>query len=430
MNIMIIMPKFPHMWWVQQPPIGALYTSSVLKQEGYNVKVHDLRYEESNGWQNDIHSTDLVILQTAEYDLTQCYPWELDNIRKAVDTIRDINPFVKIVSVGPHGKVAPQLTQKQLKVDGVLVGENEVVVPSFLQEWDTYSESNQYFIYNCDEKTDLVNLPIPDYSQVDLSKYKSYVPLDGQIKEVKTGLILANRGCPFACDYCYIGYFGQNVRFRPTDLVINEIREMYNSGVKNYFFLDYTFTVNKKWVLELTDKIKELDIDITWGCETRVDVIDDELINAMAEAGCKYIWFGIESPDIKQMGVNKNLKKENIEKTLNSTVSVGIQPMAFMLVGFPDEDVSQILSWCEEQPFIFDHSVVLPRPGTPLFERMELNYGDYEDWNKLAEASYKKLENNREKVVKSFEQLTNLSNYFENCLRQKQKVENYGQFTI
>lgn len=60
MKILLLMPKFPHMWWVKQPPIGALYTASVVKEEGHDIYFYDLRYEEQEAWKQQITESDLI----------------------------------------------------------------------------------------------------------------------------------------------------------------------------------------------------------------------------------------------------------------------------------------------------------------------------------------------------------------------------------
>lgn len=412
MKIMILIPPFPQVSWLMQPPIAALYTAAVLKEEQIEISLYDNRFGDDGIWKKDLTDCNLVVVETAEYDLTQCYPIDLEKVREVIGEIRSVNPSIMIVCVGPHGCIAPELTLKELKADGILIGENEVVVLDFIRHQSEFI-GKEKFIYTQMSRQDLNLLPIPSYELVDLRKYISYVPMEGKVVERCTGLIFANRGCPFNCEYCYTGYFGNIVRYRPVEMIIDEINAMYSQGVNNYFFLDYTFTADKQWVYELLDEMKNLEFSFTWGCETRIDVIDEELLKIMSERGCKYIWFGIESPQIETMGVNKKIKQKEIENIINLTNQYGIQAVAFILIGFENENIDAIYDWCSRMNFIFDHSIVVPRPGTKLFNRLGFNYNSCSCWKQL-EIMASNIFSNLIITEEKFKKLEELPNYFGN----------------
>lgn len=135
--------------------------------------------------------------------------------------------------------------------------------------------------------------------------------------------------------------------------------------------------------------MKNLEFSFTWGCETRIDVIDEELLKIMSERGCKYIWFGIESPQIETMGVNKKIKQKEIE------------------------NIDAIYDWCSRMNFIFDHSIVVPRPGTKLFNRLGFNYNSCSCWKQL-EIMASSIFSNLIITEEKFKKLEELPNYFGN----------------
>ncbi len=416
MKTMILIPPFPQVSWLMQPPIAALYTASILREKKINFSLYDIRFNDNDEWKKDIANCSLVIIETAEYDFTQCYPFDLSKIKRIIEDIRMINNTIRIVCAGPHGSIAPNLTLNELRADGVLIGEIEVVALDFiLHQSDVLNKNN--FIYTKLDRQNLDILPIPAYELIDLNKYISYVPVGGKIVKKCTGLILANRGCPFGCEYCYTEYFGNIVRYRPTRLVIDEIRAMHSQGVNNFFFLDYTFTINKSWLFELLTVMENLTFPFTWGCETRIDMIDDEMLKNMSKHGCKYIWFGIESPEIERMGVNKKITQKQIEKIINLTKKYDIQAVAFILVGFDNEDIELLYEWCCQMTFIFDHSIIVPRPGTKLFNKININLESYISWNQLEKDILRNFSNASLTEAK-YNKLKELPNYFNNVLNR------------
>lgn len=122
MKIMILIPPFPQVSWLMQPPIAALYTAAVLKEEQIEISLYDNRFGDDGIWKKDLTDCNLVVVETAEYDLTQCYPIDLEKVREVIGEIRSVNPSIMIVCVGPHGCIAPELTLKELKADGILIG--------------------------------------------------------------------------------------------------------------------------------------------------------------------------------------------------------------------------------------------------------------------------------------------------------------------
>ncbi len=416
-KILLMIPKYHQMWWIQQPPIGALYTATILKNQGYYVEILDTRYKFKKV---DILKYDVVFLLTSEYDLTQCYPWDLSEMKKQ---IKDINTHnVPIFAVGPHGCVLDKMTLSELNVTGVLKGENEIVIPDFLRSFSKY-KGKKGFVFENSQKIDLSTLPIPDYNLIDLKSYHSYVVFNGKVVKKNTGLIFANRGCPFNCEYCYNEFFGKTVRYREVEMITKEIIKMKKADIDHFFFLDYTFTVNKKWTLKLLQALKNLNI--TWGCQTRIDCIDEELLSKMSESGCKYIWYGIESPQIGKYVKNKNIDSESIDKIIALTNIYKIQPMIFILVGFPNENIEEIYLWCKTHKCIFDHSIIFPRPGTELFNKLVKNNAiQFYNWLDLEKRSSLLLYENRDKVENKFKILSTLDNYFENTFNKGVKAIN------
>jgi radical SAM superfamily enzyme YgiQ (UPF0313 family) len=190
---------------------------------------------------------------------------------------------------------------------------------------------------------------------------------------VNSGLLLANRGCPFGCSFCYL-FFGRRLRRRPVESTLVELRTMYEEyALRHFFFLDYTFTIDDEWVGALCTGIAEMGLgrDISWICQTRVDCLRESTLQAMKRAGCSGIWLGIESPELEQrryLGKGR-IRFEDIEAAVSLIRRCGINVLAFVMVGLPNETESSLArlnDWLDETQLYYSLSTFQRRLGTPL----------------------------------------------------------------
>jgi len=109
--------------------------------------------------------------------------------------------------------------------------------------------------------------------------------------------MIRSRGCPMQCEFCTSSAtFGKKVHLRSPENVIPEIEHVKEKfGIRIIAFLDDTFTLFRKWVKRFCDLLMKKDIQISWGCQTRVDKLTPSLLSKMTKAGCKTIFVGIES---------------------------------------------------------------------------------------------------------------------------------------
>src|SRR3989339_637494 len=116
-------------------------------------------------------------------------------------------------------------------------------------------------------------------------------------------------------------------------------------GIKEIIFRDNTFGVNKERTKELCRKIIQEKIDISWVCDSRVDVLNDkELLLLMKKSGCHTIHFGLESGDDEILKkYNKGITQEDMKKTFALCRDVGIKTMGYFIIGLPGENKESII---------------------------------------------------------------------------------------
>src|SRR3990167_4747209 len=144
---------------------------------------------------------------------------------------------------------------------------------------------------------DFATLPLSRQDLLPLSRY--HLPLIGRAYT----FVLTSRGCPWRCIYCrQTVTWKSRVRYRPPESVVAEIQKYH---LTNIAFHADTATVNKKQMLAICEGIKALPWKVRWICNSRVDTVDVEMLQAMKAAGCWMVCFGIESGDDRVLAMNK-----------------------------------------------------------------------------------------------------------------------------
>jgi len=188
-------------------------------------------------------------------------------------------------------------------------------------------------------------------------------------------IIHGNRGCPSKCIFCPAGVLTDfSVRYRTPANILAELREcVERHGIREFLFHGDTFTLNRRWVLELCESIRASGLQIRWGCNSRVDTMDDERARAMKAAGCWVVAFGVESGD---QGLLDRMRKNATLDQARNAVAVcrraGLRVHTFFVIGLPwetPETLERTYKFVRElDPDFFDFNVATPLPGTELHD--------------------------------------------------------------
>jgi radical SAM superfamily enzyme YgiQ (UPF0313 family) len=233
----------------------------------------------------------------------------------------------------------------------------------------------------------LDSLPFPARDLLNNELYRS--PETGE----KLTVIHANRGCPAKCIFCPAGAVSDyKLRLRSPDNVLAEITEcMERFRIGEFLFHGDTFTMKKSWVIDLCKKIVESRLKIRWGCNSRVDTIDDERAQWMKRAGCWVVAFGVESGSQEMLDqMKKNQKVEKAFEAVEVCRRAGLRTHAFYVIGLPwenKETLSATLELAERlDTDFFDFNIAYPLPGTEFYN-IAVRDGLIEQ-NLIREASY------------------------------------------
>lgn len=188
-------------------------------------------------------------------------------------------------------------------------------------------------VNSTEELLHLDEFPTPDYT---LTKYENSLDAYGNMRVS----LATSRGCSFHCQYCpYAAFYGDSIEFRTIDHVMDDIHTILNLGIHGVVFRDQYFTAKRQRVVELCNRILSENIDMHWTCETRIESLDEELIDLMVSAGMKGIFFGIESSSdeiLNELG-RKNGSFDRTSQVIEYLNKKGVETGGFYIVGFAND---------------------------------------------------------------------------------------------
>lgn len=380
------------------------YISAILKQENYNIFLKDYPAENLTieTFFNDIknENPDVVFISTTNGSIL----YDLDIVKKIKSIKKDTIIILKgALFFNPEQDLYKELDLNE--VDYLIGGESEfIILPLLIAHFNDFSllDNIQGISYkqNGEWKTNkltefcqnLDSIPFPDR---EIMKNELYInpATNNPIATIST-----SRGCPSSCIYCVSPIIsGKEVRFRSPKSVLEELKECYfKYNIKEFFFKSDTFTINKKWVIELCDYIINSDLSgkINWVANSKVNTLDEEMLSKMKAAGCTLIALGIESGNEESL---KRMKKgttiaQNIA-TVKLIKKYGLKIFGFYLIGFPWENTKHI-SDTEKLIFALDTdfieiSIATPFKGSELYNMVFEKNGDKK--NILGKDSFKNI---------------------------------------
>lgn len=319
--------------------------------------------------------------------------------------VKQNNPDSTIVLGGPHVTVLPEEILNNVKeIDMIVIGEGEETIVELIDALKTgksiknvnglaYRNHNLIkFTPPRPEIADIDSLPFLAYHLLPLDKYRLHPP-HGRAYPFMA--MLASRGCPYNCIFCSKSIFGNKLRYQSAKRMVNEIeylKEHFN--VREIAFYDDVFPINKKRIVNFTKELRKRKLDIIWTCESRVNLVSEELLNSMKKAGCYMIAYGIESGNQMILdNLRKGITIDQIKSAIEISHKVGIQSVGYFMLGAPGETpdtIRQTIDFAKNLPLDFaQFSVTIPYPGSDLY-KLYLDAGNKNvKWEEFIYASLK-----------------------------------------
>lgn len=369
-------------------PTYLMYAASAAKRAGCLFEILDaqgMRYEIEQvvdaveGYKPNVLIT-WVSLPTLQDDLAL-----LKNIKKAV-------PDILVIALGAISNLLPgevlgdsvdlAVKGRYLHYNLVLniirkFEENETTIETFEQIGGAaYLKDGNVTHSPIDPPDEELNdLAFEIYNMLPVNAYVGdFYDIEGN--NIRCVPLVTGTGCPFGCMYCpYPFTYGKKVIHKSIDKVLDEMEFLKaNYDIDGFDLRDQVFTLNKERVVKLCDEIIKRNLNVKWLIETRVDLVNYELLSKMKEAGCFRIHYGVET-GTQEMLVKIGKPGVDIKKvkdTFRMTKDLGIYTMAQVILGLPGENKETLDNTMnllfELDPNVVNLNIATPYPGTKLFD--------------------------------------------------------------
>jgi len=245
---------------------------------------------------------------------------------------------VPVVLGGPGYSIFPREALKYLGADMGIAADGEGAFCSLIERLETGSDL-----------ADLAGLYLPGREGIDPDFSRPLsdcaVPVEylgGCADPANPDIwvpVQSRRGCPNACSYCSTFLIqGKTIRSTPPELVVEGVERLAQRGFHRFFFVDNSFNIPRAHALELCRLLRQLKPPVAWRCILYPEKVDEDLVEAMARAGCCQVSLGFESGDervLEQM--NKRFSPGDVRHTVDLLAHHGIQRLGFLLLGGPGE---------------------------------------------------------------------------------------------
>ncbi len=312
-----------------QTPYGLFALGAQALRAGHQVKVLNLSGFTWSRVQEVLRDLDAEL-----YGLS-CWTANRRGVALVAEEIKRLRPAAHVVVGGPHATpFAREMLLHHAAIDGVCIGESEL---TFLDLVDRLQNGRG-----------MVGVPGMAYrvaapnaaEAVEVGPERPALEdLDGLASPhdyFDTHIVMTSRGCPWRCTFCGAeASWGRGYRAQSVPYVLDALeRAVERAPVKMIQIKDDTFTTNRKRVVTLCRGIRERKMQFLWSCDTRVDVLGDDLLREMRLAGCERLSLGVESGSQKILdAIDKKITPDEIVESSALAKKYGIKLRYYMMIG-------------------------------------------------------------------------------------------------
>lgn len=384
-------------------PYGLATVAAVLRERGHEVKIYD-----ANALRPDARRLEQDLLR-AEWDiagvsgLVTTFSFQV----WIIERLKAMNPQAPVVSGGGLATSIPRLLFKNAPLDFAVLGEGEETMAELVETLERGDAplSVQGLAYREEGRVritpprpnipDLDTVPFPAWDLLPMEVYLPNPVWGGEarnssgfpphVRVSRSMNVISSRGCPFACEFCYHLFGRSHYRFRSAENVAAEVEQLVDRyGVDFVGFVDDNMMASEKRLLEFCDLLERRKLPITWGCHARVTSAKPDILQRMAETGCVWIGYGIESGSQRILdAMNKKVRVEEARRAVLRTRQAGMFANTTFIFGYPGETLETI-----QETIDFKKSLGIrcgsffatPYPGTPLYEKCRDRIPDEETY--------------------------------------------------
>jgi radical SAM superfamily enzyme YgiQ (UPF0313 family) len=379
------------------PPLGLCHLASVCRQNRFGTAIIDAG---ALGLSHERTVREALKREPPAVGITASTV-SIASAARVADIIKQQSSSTCVIIGGPHISAVPLATmERYTSFDIGVFGEGERTIVELIQAIAAESpvsgipgvlyRRGDDIVQNQKRRpiTNLDDLPMPAWDLLPELK-RFYRPVSLSYHQLPSTSLVTSRGCSGKCTFCDRTVFGNVCRGFSAEYLFEMIQELYfKYEIRDILFDDDNFVMFKPRLAEFCELLLTSDLDLSWACNARVDLVDMETLTLMARAGCWQIAYGVESGSQEILDVlNKGINLEQINRAITMTRKAGIKTKGFFMIGSPretPETISDTIRFMLELPLDdFQATFFTPLPGCDLFETIQ-DYGRLEeDWSKM-----------------------------------------------
>jgi len=330
-----------------QIPLGMGYVAAYLRENGFPVTLVD---STAHGW--DVQTTVDRVLQTEPSIIgITAITMEAPSAFSLIGALKE-RTSVPVVLGGAHANsYYKEIPEQCPELDVIVVGDGELTMLDLCRRLaeDGTPEGIAGLRYRLRDGSfsrfverplveDLDSLPFPAY---DMYEHGLYVALPHRRKRLPVTSMITSRGCSYArCTYCEMGHLvRKKYRRNSPERVVLEMKELLRlSGAREVYFQDDIFVTDRSWMESFCGLMIREDMDVIWSCESRFDILDDDLLRLMKRAGCWRMYYGFEAGDQSLLDrIRKGFTLDEAREAAARARNAGLEVVGFFMLGLPGE---------------------------------------------------------------------------------------------
>lgn len=377
-------------------PFPCIYLAAFLEERGIGCRIVDFKSDESHVDEGQIEAQTVreILNINAPYVGFTCLSAEYYCVSRMIRKVREMGYRGKIIVGGHHPTFYPDdFIYEGSPVNFNILGEGEITLFELIQGLESNRDPAEIpglVFYRGKKITtsprlvieDLNILPMPAYSHLDMHFYTK--PRTNIIRySIFSGVdVQTTRGCPCNCTYCgnptlwEVHNYNKRFRCRPIMQVLDEVEYLHNEyKIDSFFVNDDSFTTSNARVIEFCDGLKKRKLDhLIWGIQTRVNIFTEQMADAVADAGCVQVEFGVESGSQRILNLmKKGITVDQVERAFRICRKHNLRTFANFMVNTPTEtekDLRDTINLAKRiKATQYGFFVTVPLLGTEIYEK-------------------------------------------------------------
>jgi len=371
-------------------PVGLGYIASAISSSRHELEIIDM----------DAHRMSYEQLEEKmrhlDFDVVGlgCIVTGYKIVKTISEIVKKVNKDALVIAGNSVASSIPEILLENTDVDIAVIGEGDHTIVELLDALEQGSDLKEVkgIYYKSREGIkatpgrkivdNIDDIPLPNWTLFEMERYltksKEYVsePYPMPQEQIRAFAVNTARGCAFNCTFCYHVFKEDKYRFRSTENIISEIRELQERFGVNYInFWDELTFFSKKQTHDLIEGIEKSGLKFFWTASCRGNLFtnkDMDLLKRIKAAGCVGLGYSLESANLDILKkMNKKLDPNDFIKQKKALDEARIITWTSLVIGYPEETketINQTFDLCYENDIYPSAGFLLPQPGTPIYQ--------------------------------------------------------------